>query len=83
MTDPFHCRRFGNGKGENVSAAQVILRWLTQRGIFVIPKTVSEERLKENRNSLFINLSEEQIKQIDSLNVNKRYILGWVKNQFD
>ena len=34
----------------NRSIAQVILRWLTQRGIIVIPKSVHKERIVENIN---------------------------------
>ena len=32
----------------NKSVAQIILRWLTQRGIIAIPKSVRKERMKEN-----------------------------------
>src|SRR6187455_2047453 len=38
------------GKKHNKSIAQVILRWLTQRGIIAIPKSVRIERMKENFN---------------------------------
>ena len=30
------------------TVAQVILRWLTQRGVFAIPKSVRRERKEEN-----------------------------------
>jgi 2,5-diketo-D-gluconate reductase A len=32
----------------NKSIAQVVLRWLTQRGVVVIPKSVRKERIREN-----------------------------------
>ncbi len=32
----------------NKTVAQIILRWLTQRGVVVIPKSVHTERIKEN-----------------------------------
>ncbi len=35
-------------KKYNKSVAQIILRWLTQRGIVVIPKSVRKERMAEN-----------------------------------
>jgi diketogulonate reductase-like aldo/keto reductase len=33
------------------SVAQVILRWLVQRGVVVIPKSVRKERMAENGSS--------------------------------
>lgn len=33
------------GKKYNKTVAQVVLRWLTQRGIVAIPKSVRQERL--------------------------------------
>jgi len=32
------------------SVAQVVLRWLTQRGVVAIPKSVRKERMAENLN---------------------------------
>src|SRR5215216_4924562 len=40
------------GKKYNKSIAQVILRWLTQRGVVAIPKSVRKPRMEENFNSL-------------------------------
>jgi diketogulonate reductase-like aldo/keto reductase len=49
------------------SIAQIILRWLTQRGIIVIPKSVHRERIIENFNVFDFELSTEDIESIKSL----------------
>ena len=43
------------------STAQVALRWLTQQGIAMIPKTSSRERLAENFASAALTLSDQDI----------------------
>ncbi|GAO43031.1 aldo/keto reductase [Flavihumibacter petaseus] len=55
------------GSKYNKSVAQVILRWLTQRGIVVIPKSVRKEKMKENFNIFDFDLSEEEMNRIKSL----------------
>jgi 2,5-diketo-D-gluconate reductase A len=45
----------------------VILRWLTQRGVVVIPKSVRKERIIENFNIFDFELSQEDIKKITTL----------------
>ncbi|MDO7908739.1 aldo/keto reductase [Paenibacillus sp. JX-17] len=51
----------------NKSVAQVVLRWLVQRGIFVIPKSVKKERIIENFNIFEFELSAGDIEQIAAL----------------
>lgn len=51
----------------NKSIAKVTLRWLIQRGVVVIPKTVSKARMKENFNIFDFELSEEDMKIIATL----------------
>jgi len=51
----------------NKSVAQVILRWLLQRDIVAIPKTVRKERMKENFNVFDFELSAEDMASIQSL----------------
>lgn len=51
----------------NKSIAQVILRWLTQRGVVAIPKSVRKERMAENINSLDFELSAEDMDAIKTL----------------
>jgi len=55
------------GKKHNKSIAQVILRWLTQRGVIAIPKSVRRRRMEENFNSLDFELSTEDMEAIKSL----------------
>eukprot|EP01120_Amphizonella_sp_Union-15-10_P015055 TRINITY_DN7600_c0_g1_i2.p1 TRINITY_DN7600_c0_g1~~TRINITY_DN7600_c0_g1_i2.p1 ORF type:complete len:334 (+),score=70.73 TRINITY_DN7600_c0_g1_i2:62-1003(+) len=54
-------------KKYNKSVPQIILRWLTQRGIAAIPKTVSKERLKSNLDIFSFSLSDEEMNRIFSL----------------
>src|SRR5665647_2869479 len=51
----------------NKTIAQVILRWLTQRGVVAIPKSVRRERMEENFNSLDFELSAEDMEAIKTL----------------
>jgi 2,5-diketo-D-gluconate reductase A len=52
------------------SVAQVILRWLTQRGVVAIPKSVRKQRMEENFNSLDFELSAGDLEAIKSLDTN-------------
>ena len=49
------------------SVAQVVLRWLTQRGVVVIPKSVRKERIIENFNIFDFELSQEDMETIATL----------------
>lgn len=53
------------------SVAAVILRWLNQRGIVVIPKSVRRERMAENLAILDFTLSLEEMAAIATLNEEK------------
>ncbi|MFH6959155.1 aldo/keto reductase [Flavobacterium aquidurense] len=54
----------------NKSTAQVILRWLTQRGVVAIPKSVRKERMAENINIFDFELSIEDMTAIQTLDTN-------------
>lgn len=49
------------------TVAQVILRWLTQRGVVAIPKSVRRERMAENFNIFDFDLSPEDMTAIATL----------------
>jgi 2,5-diketo-D-gluconate reductase A len=55
------------GAKHNKSIAQVVLRWLTQRGVVAIPKSVRKERMEENFNSLDFTLSADDMEAITTL----------------
>ncbi|WP_304234445.1 aldo/keto reductase [Jiulongibacter sediminis] len=57
----------GIGAKYDKSIAQVILRWLTQRGVVVIPKSARKERMVQNFNSLDFQLSEDEMQSISTL----------------
>ncbi|WP_282802159.1 aldo/keto reductase [Secundilactobacillus kimchicus] len=56
----------------DVSPAQVILRWHVQREEVVIPKSIHENRVKENRDIFAFGLDESEMQAIASLDQNKR-----------
>lgn len=55
------------GEKYNKSVAQVILRWLVQRDVVVIPKSVKKERLEENFNVFDFDLSLDDMNLIANL----------------
>jgi len=52
------------GEKYNKSVVQVILRWLTQRGVIAIPKSVRKERMAENLNIFDFELSDQDMQHI-------------------
>ena len=51
----------------NKSNGQVILRWLLQRGIVVIPKSVHKNRMEENINVFDFKLTDDDMNVMNSL----------------
>ena len=55
------------GKKYDKSVAQVVVRWLTQRGVVAIPKSVRKERMKENFDIFDFELTAEDMEAIKTL----------------
>ncbi|KAI0745797.1 Aldo/keto reductase [Earliella scabrosa] len=55
------------------SPAQVVLRWATQRGLAVIPKSNTEQQMRENLESAKLKLTEEEMKAISGLDIGLRF----------
>jgi len=79
------------GSEHNKSVAQVTLRWLIQRGISVIPKSVRRERIVENADIWNFELTKENMDAITTLDANKsaffnhrdpKIIAEWVARKF-
>ena len=58
------------------SNAQVGLRFLYQQGIVIIPKSTHIERMKENRDILDFELTQEEMDQLNALDTG-RSMFGW------
>ena len=52
---------------QSKSVAQVVLRWLTQREVVVIPKSVKPERMAQNLDIFDFTLTDDQMTQIATL----------------
>jgi diketogulonate reductase-like aldo/keto reductase len=59
-----------------MTAAQVLLAWDIQRGVSVIPKSVNPKRLQENFDTIHFELKEDDMKRIEALDKNHRFIDG-------
>ena len=64
------------------SAAQVALRWLTQRGIVAIPKSVHKERMEQNYNVLDFSLTDEDMAQIAKMDQHDTGTINFGDPQF-
>lgn len=62
------------GKKYNKTQAQIALRFSIQRRMVVIPKSFTPERIKENFQIFDFSLTEEEMKAIEALNKNVRFV---------
>ncbi|WP_020614824.1 aldo/keto reductase [Paenibacillus daejeonensis] len=65
------------GEKYNKSIAQVVLRWLVQRDVVVIPKSVRKERIVENIDIFDFELSAEDVAQITALDTKESVFLSY------
>jgi 2,5-diketo-D-gluconate reductase A len=57
----------GIGEAHGKSVAQVVLRWLVQRGVVAIPKSVRPERMAENIDVFDFELTDEEMARIAAM----------------
>ena len=70
------------GANYGKSAAQVALRWLTQRGIVAIPKSSHKERMAQNLDIFDFALTEDDMAQIAKLNQHDTGTINFGDPQF-
>ena len=58
-------QKIGDKYGKSI--AQIVLRWLLQRGIVCIPKSVNKERMEQNFNVFDFQLAQEDMDKIAEL----------------
>lgn len=64
-------------KAHDKKASQVLLRWVTQRGVGVIPKSSNKDRLLENLHVEDFDLTKEELDKINELDVGLRFNDPW------
>lgn len=58
-------------QAHNKSIAQIILRWLIQRGIVAIPKTIQKSRMLENFQVFDFHLTDGEMEMVKTLDTQK------------
>lgn len=76
FTDPL---LVGIGRKYGKSAAQVVLRWNTQRGVSILPKSTHVERMEQNIDIWDFELTEDEMRQIGEKDLGHSEII----NHFD
>ncbi|MDP3025807.1 MAG: aldo/keto reductase [candidate division Zixibacteria bacterium] len=54
------------------TTAQILIRWVLQKGVVVIPKSSRKERIEENARVFDFEISDEDMKALDSFNQDYR-----------
>lgn len=72
----------GIGAKYGKTAAQVALRWLTQRSIVAIPKSTHKERMEQNFDIFDFSLSDEEMAKIASMNQHDAGTVNFADPQF-
>ncbi len=70
------------GEKYGKTAAQVALRWNTQRGVVVIPKSVHKERMEQNIDIWNFTLSDEDMHEIAKLDLGHSEIVNHSDPEF-
>ena len=73
------------GDKSGKTAAQVALRWNIQRGVVVIPKSVHEDRMKQNFEVFDFSLTPEDMDKIKTMDIGHSEIVNhfdpqWIKS---
>ena len=61
-------------KDRNVDPAQVIINWVIQKDMVVIPKSTNPDRIESNYQALKWELSDDEMQRIDDENTDNRLI---------
>ena len=70
------------GEAHGKTAAQVALRWLTQRGIVAIPKSTHVERMRQNLDIFDFTLTDGEMERIAALNCHDTGTVNFGDPQF-
>lgn len=55
------------------TVGQIIIAWHLAKGHTLIPKSTNLDRLKENFESIYVKLDEEDIAALDKLDIGRRF----------
>ena len=59
-------------EAHGVTVAQVVLRWMLQRGVVTLPKSITPSRIAENKDLYGFALTEEEVAAIDAMDRGER-----------